>query len=313
MQEGKLFDIQHFGVHDGPGIRTLVFFKGCPMQCSWCCNPESQSPTEQMRYVAFRCKACFSCVSACPYQAIVPQDNSVLVDFSRCATCMERPCLEACNFGALNLTGYSITTEKLIGIIQKDIAFYRNSGGGVTFTGGEPLYQPVFLKEILGECKKAGIHTAIETCGYSRRTDLEDIVPLVDLFLFDIKIIDPDKHRQHTGRSNKLILDNLTCLASTDKRIILRFPLIPGMTDTAENIGDVILLMNKLGLKDIDLEPYHSLGVAKYDELGIKNPLGSILDDSGYPPVRFNEIQTLFTEQCHPRESGDRSPLTRVN
>jgi pyruvate formate lyase activating enzyme len=295
MLQGKLFDIQHFGVHDGPGIRTLVFFKGCPMKCAWCCNPESQSPENQIRYVDFKCKACFNCVSTCPYQAIIPLTGSVKIDFTLCTGCEAKPCLDACNHGALNLTGYSITSDKLLGIISKDIPFYRNSGGGVTFTGGEPLSQPEFLAEILGECKKAGIHTAIETCGYCSRENLGKIIPLVDLFLFDLKIIDPEKHRHHIGNSNKIILENLAYLAATGKRIIIRFPLIPGITDTDENINDVMLLMKRLGLQEIDLEPYHSLGTPKYAELGIINPLAGILDDSGYPGEKVNEISTRMT------------------
>jgi pyruvate formate lyase activating enzyme len=312
MQEGNIFDVQHFGVHDGPGIRTLVFFKGCPMSCTWCCNPESQSGEPRIRYIDFKCNACFGCLAVCPADAITPGTGTTLnIDFESCINCGPKPCLQVCNHGALTLTGYSISTEKLLGIIQKDMAFYRNSGGGVTFTGGEPMAQPEFLAEILGECKKLGIHTAIETAGYCSLADLEGILPLVDLFLFDIKIVDPDKHRQHTGRSNQLILDNLAFLASTGKTIRLRFPLIPGITDTDENINDVILLMKRLGLKDIDLEPYHNLGVAKYDEMGMNNPLAGVLDDSGYPAKRFTEIQSLFTEQCHPRESGDRLTETR--
>jgi pyruvate formate lyase activating enzyme len=294
MEQGKLFDIQFFGVHDGPGIRTLVFLKGCPLQCAWCCNPESQSPEDQIRYVDFRCKACFNCVSACPHQAIAPLIDSIRIDFARCSACLERPCLDACYNGALNLTGYTIGTGDLIKIIAKDSAFYRNSGGGVTFTGGEPLSQPEFLAEIIQESKTAGIHTAVETCGYCSQADLERIIPLVDLFLFDIKIVDPKKHMEFTGKSNRVILDNLRYLAKQGKRIIIRFPLIPGITDTQENISDIIELMNRLQLTEINLEPYHSLGVPKYTELGMNYSLSDITDDSGYPVDRYKQIEELF-------------------
>ncbi|TSA37069.1 MAG: glycyl-radical enzyme activating protein [Porphyromonadaceae bacterium] len=294
MQQGRLFDIQHFGVHDGPGIRTLVFFKGCPLRCLWCCNPESHSPDEQIRYVDFKCKACFQCVNVCPYQGITPLDESVKIDFVQCTTCLKKSCLDACNHGTLNLTGYTISAEKLIKIIGKDSAFYRNSGGGVTFTGGEPLSQPEFLGKILRKCKKAGIHTAIETCGYCSQAVLKEIIPLVDLFLFDIKIIDPEKHRKYTGKSNQLILENLTYLSTQKKRIIIRFPLIPGITDTDQNINDVILLLKKLGLVEIDLEPYHGLGIAKYEELGMEYLLHGIAGDSGYPIDRLRQIEDFF-------------------
>jgi pyruvate formate lyase activating enzyme len=182
------------------------------------------------------------------------------------------------------------------------MAFYRNSGGGVTFTGGEPLSQPEFLVDILLECKKAGIHTAVETCGYCRQADLKEIIPLVDLFLFDIKLIDPEKHRKYTGKSNQVILDNLTFLSTQKKQIIIRFPLIPGITDTDENINDVALLMKKLGLSDINLEPYHSLGNAKYNELGINFSFDGLADETGYPADRLEQIGKLFVKQLG--ESG---------
>lgn len=297
MLEGKLFDIQHFAVHDGPGIRTLVFFKGCPMKCAWCCNPESHFPGNQIRYIDYRCKACFDCYEVCQYQAITKQDDSIQINFNRCFNCLEKPCLEACNHAALNLTGYSINSDQLVEIIAKDIPFYKNSGGGVTFTGGEPLAQPEFLIETLGKCKEKGIHTAIETCGYCSRSVLDEILPLTDLFLYDIKIVNALKHEQFTGKSNQEILENMEYLAGKDKPVILRFPLIPGITDTDENLGDIISLMKRLGIKEIDLEPYHSLGNAKYDELGIHNPLAGILGDSGYPAGRLKQIEKIFNEK----------------
>jgi len=293
--QGTIFDIQHFGVHDGPGIRTLVFFKGCPLRCDWCCNPESQSRAPQPIYADFKCKACFRCVTICPFQAISPLSVSVSIDFTRCKTCTEKPCLEACNHGALKLTGYPITPEKLVDIVAKDIPFYRNSGGGVTFTGGEPTLQPEFLAECLSGCKNKGIHTAIETCGQCNLSVFRDISPLVDLFLFDIKLVDPEKHREFTGQSNEIILDNLTWLARQNKTVTLRFPLIPGITDTDQNVNDILGLMNRLGLKNIDLEPYHSLGVAKYAELGMDYRLDEKIDQSGYPAERLEEIRSQFS------------------
>lgn len=294
MGEGKIFDIQHFGVHDGPGIRTLVFFKGCPMKCAWCCNPESQSPEPHIRYIDSKCNACYACLAVCPANAITPGGETILeINFEACKSCESRPCIQVCNHGALSLTGYTIETEKLMDIISRDAAFYRNSGGGVTFTGGEPLAQPEFLAGILAECRKEGIHTAIETCGYCSHEDLKAILPMVDLVLFDIKIIDSEKHRHYTGNSNQVILDNLAWLSTQKKRIVLRFPLIPGITDTEENINDVIKIMKRLGLKEVDLEPYHSLGVAKYEEFGIINRLGGLLAEAGYPEERLKEILKL--------------------
>jgi pyruvate formate lyase activating enzyme len=294
MMEGQLFDIQHFAVHDGPGIRTLVFLKGCPMNCAWCCNPESKSTDYQIRYIDSKCNACFGCLAVCPADAITPGSETTLeINFDACKTCISKPCIQSCNYGALTLTGYTLGPEELLEIICKDIPFFRNSGGGVTFTGGEPLMQPEFLVTLLKGCKDAGIHTAIETCGYANRADLKVISELTDLFLFDVKIIDAEKHREHTGQSNQVILENLEYLTASGSKIILRFPLIPGITDTDENVGDVIRLMERLGLKEIDLEPWHSLGVAKYGEFGIENRMAG-LPETGYQVERLYQIRQMF-------------------
>lgn len=289
MSKGTLFDIQHFGVHDGPGIRTLVFMKGCPLRCSWCCNPESHSATPQVRYIRFRCKACHRCAEACTKEAITTLNESVLIDYDKCRICTSRTCLEACYHEALNLTGFSLDPTELLTIVSKDLAFYRNSGGGVTFTGGEPLSQPDFLLESLQLCKEAGIHTAIETCGYGNPDSIKAISPYTDLFLFDIKIINPDIHLRHTGQSNDLIIRNLEYLANEKKHIIIRLPLIPGITDTEENIGEIIGLMKKLNLQEIQLEPYHTLGEAKYEEFGVLHTENHIPEILNYPVETFIE------------------------
>lgn len=291
--EGRVFDIQHFGVHDGPGIRTLVFLKGCPMSCAWCCNPESRSPEPQLRYIHNRCTACYGCMAVCPAGAIFPDNGKVAIHFEACKTCPDKPCITACNYGAITLTGYSISSERLMEIIRKDIPFYRNSGGGVTFTGGEPLAQPEFLAAMLEQCKSEGIHTAVETCGCAKQDHFERILPLTDLFLYDLKIVDPDSHRQYTGKDNRLILDNLAWLVGQKARIIIRFPLISGITDREENTRAVLSLMETLGLDEIHLEPGHDLGVAKYAQLGMQYRLDG-LPDTGYPLERLEQIRELF-------------------
>ncbi|HBB92672.1 MAG: hypothetical protein A2X22_12160 [Bacteroidetes bacterium GWF2_49_14] len=283
MSQGTLFDIQHFGVHDGPGIRTLVFMKGCPLRCSWCCNPESHSAMPQVRYIRFRCKACHRCTEACTRGAITPINGSVLINYDKCRACTSRTCLDVCYHEALNLTGYSLDAKELLTIVSKDLVFYRNSGGGVTFTGGEPLSQPDFLLESLRLCQDAGIHTAIETCGYGNPDSVKAISPHTDLFLFDIKIINPDIHLRHTGQSNDVIIRNLDYLAKEHKHIILRFPLISGITDTEENIGEIIGLMKKLNLQEIQLEPYHTLGESKYEEFGVLHTENLIPEILNYP------------------------------
>jgi len=294
MQQGNIFDIQHFGVHDGPGIRSLVFLKGCPLRCAWCCNPESQSPVAQLRYLDFRCKACYHCVSSCPFKAITPQKESVMINFRWCAQCTQKSCLDACNYGAMNLTGYPITVGQLMDILLKEVPFYRNSGGGVTFTGGEPLMQPDFLLACLQECRQRGIHTAIETSGYCKPETFREIANHVDLFLYDIKLIDPQKHQMYTGKPNDWILQNLSWLSESKQSVIIRFPLIPDITDTDQNIGDVIHLMDRLDLQHIDLEPYHVLGMAKYAELGMTITPELIAHDSGYSVEKLTEVKDRF-------------------
>ncbi len=236
-------------------------------------------------------------MAVCPAGAIYPGGEKIAIDFSACETCETKPCLNACYHGALLLTGYAVTPEKLIGTLGKDIPFYRNSGGGVTFTGGEPLAQAGFLFEMLTRCKELGIHTAIETCGCGDPADFVRIAPVTDLFLFDVKIVDPDQHRKYTGRDNTIILENLERLVAMNARIIIRFPLIAGITDTGENILDVLLLMNRLGLQQIDLEPGHSLGFGKYDEFGMVNGMDAETDNYPslpYPATKIEDVCELM-------------------
>jgi pyruvate formate lyase activating enzyme len=272
MHSGQLFDIQHFGVHDGPGIRTLVFMKGCPLRCTWCCNPESHQPCAQVRYLRSRCRGCHLCSETCPHGAIEPLTGFVRIGFTRCTGCNDHLCLDACPHEALSLCGFRMSSRELVSEVVKDLDFYRNSGGGVTFTGGEPLAQPEFLRESLEFCKTKGIHTAIETCGYGSLENLRAIVPYTDLFLYDLKLADPAMHREFTGKSNRLILKNLEYLSHEQKEIIIRLPLVPGITDTPDNIGAIIRLMKELGLGEINLEPYHPLGITKYEQFGISRP-----------------------------------------
>ncbi|HEY9765381.1 MAG TPA: glycyl-radical enzyme activating protein, partial [Chroococcales cyanobacterium] len=263
-----IFDIQHYAVHDGPGIRTLVFLKGCPLRCAWCCNPESQSPGVELRHSAFHCRGCLRCREACEKKAVTAD---LSFDRSLCLDCREKLCVEACDFSALARVGREMTVEEIVEIVSLDIPFYRNSGGGVTFSGGEPFFQPAFLLELLKECKRRGIHTAVETCGFAREEDLFSFLPLVDLFLFDLKIADPFEHFRLTGVSNELILKNLEIVAKSSP-LLLRLPLIPGGTDSEENLSSIAEQAKSLGITSVCLEPYHSLGVEKYREFGRECP-----------------------------------------
>ncbi len=197
------------------------------------------------------------------------KDGTLVHDFGICSECSAKPCTGACPYDARSITGREISADELIDTITRDIPFYRNSGGGVTFSGGEPFHQPEFLIEMLKRCQAAGIHTAVETCGWASQTDLRQAIPLTSLFLFDLKIINPDNHLRHTGKPVEPILENLSLLASEHPEVIVRFPLVPGITDTWENLNDILGIMKKNGLSRINLEPYHSLGADKYQEHGL--------------------------------------------
>ena len=289
---GTILTIQHCAVHDGPGIRTLVFMKGCPLRCSWCCNPESQSAQPQLRYLKFHCKACLECVEHCPTASVSASDDGMQRSFDECNICESKVCIEKCNNNAITLSGKEITADELVKAIALDISFYRNSGGGVTFSGGEPLMQPAFLLEVLKKCKALEIHTAIETCGWADRKSLQDIIPFTDLFLFDLKIMDPELHQIHTGMPIGPILENLAFLASQNADIIIRVPLVPGITDTLPNMESIAEIMHANGLEQICLEPYHSLGQAKYEEHGLKYSLEHL---GLYNMQQINVLCDFFT------------------
>ena len=291
--KGTIFAIQHYAVHDGPGIRTLVFLKGCSLRCVWCCNPESQSDHFQLRYISFHCKSCLRCITACSRGAITTAGETLLHDFDICRNCSDKPCIDACPYEALSVTGREVTPDELMDVLIRDIPFYRNSGGGVTFTGGEPFHQPGFLVEMLRRCRGSGIHTAIETCGWTTETILLEAIPLTGLFLFDLKIINPDLHLRYTGQPVGPILDNLAFVAARHPEVIIRFPLIPGITDTDENLQEIVQVMHKNLLKRIHLEPYHTLGIDKYQEHGMKYGL---LDLTPYAPGKLEEVRRFFTE-----------------
>jgi pyruvate formate lyase activating enzyme len=287
MADGFLFDIQHYAVHDGPGIRTLVFFKGCPLECAWCCNPESQSFLPQLRYFDAKCKKCFTCAENCNLNAISVQDNFVKRGFDFCEKCEDKLCVELCNYDALRISGKKYSVPEVVDIVSKDIPFYNNSGGGITFSGGEPFSQPEFLLQILKECKNLKIHTAVETCGWCAKEAIEKSLEYVDLFLFDLKIIDEEQHIKYTGKSNKQILENLKFLAQKNKKIIVRLPLIPGITDTSINIKNIISFVNNNQLNEISLEPYHTLGIEKYREHGLNYLLPELKDS------KIEEIESV--------------------
>ena len=296
MSRGVVFDIQRYAVHDGPGIRTLVFLKGCPLRCAWCCNPESQEALPELMRRAALCDACGRCVAACPAGAISQKGRGVPVfNRSGCAGCRCFPCAGACPKDALARTGREAGAPEIIAEIVQDQDFYRNSGGGVTFSGGEPFMQPAFLGELLSGCRARGIHTAVETCGYARAEDILALEPSVNLFFFDLKVLDPEQHRRFTGQDNRIILDNFRRLAGLcPGKMTTRLTLVPGVSDTPENLSAVAGLLRELRLGVIELLEYHPLGLGKWEGLGRNTAYRS-----GIPPSRggLAEAELYFAKQ----------------
>ncbi len=282
---GLIFDIRRYAVHDGPGIRTTVFLKGCPLACWWCHNPESQEAGPEMIFREARCAHCGECAAACLQGAIGWQDGLPVTDAALCLRC--GACAEACPSGAREISGRDWTVAAVMAQVRRDITFFDESGGGITLSGGEPLYQPEFSAALLRACRAEDIHTALDTSGFAPWEVLDGLREAVDLFLYDVKLMDEALHLKYTGVSNRLILDNLRRLADLGQRIILRVPLIPGLTDSEENIRAIAGLARSLPhTPRVDLLPYHDAARLKYQRLGLEYPLpagaalaGGKLDD----------------------------------
>ena len=267
-KKGIIFDIQRFSVHDGPGIRSLVFFKGCPLSCQWCSNPESIAHAPQLFVVKDNCIRCGQCAKVCPTGAVF-YDGSLQVDRDKCCECGR--CSEVCYPGALTMTGQSWTVEELIKELEKDEIHYRKSNGGITLSGGEPLAQPEFARDLLKACKEKGWHTAIETSGVATDEVWELLLPHLDLVLLDIKHMNADKHKKFTGLNNSAVLQSAMKLADDDKvELIFRVPVVPGFNDEVIEIAEIACLAKVLEVKKLHLLPYHPYGEKKYEDLGMK-------------------------------------------
>lgn len=267
MIKGKIFDIQRFSVHDGPGIRTTVFMKGCPLRCKWCHNPEGLQVKLQIKYMEEKCISCGNC-------RVCQNNCHVLNDLHRynrdnCDACGE--CVKVCPSEALTVCGMEMVPEKVLQKVMEDIDFYGDDGG-VTFSGGEALLQASFVAECLKLCKMKGLHTAVDTCGHIPYEEIEKTLPYCDLYLYDIKAFDSDVHKKYTGVGNELILENLTKLDKEGKEIWIRIPVVNRVNNTTEHMEKIADFIGKLGnVTQVTLMPYHSLGKSKYETLGLES------------------------------------------
>lgn len=270
MNTALIFDIKHFAIHDGDGIRTTVFFKGCPLKCVWCHNPEGISFSESIALYQHKCKGCGDCMRVCPEGAHVSFDGAHIIDFEKCKGC--GLCTEECSADALKLYGRKVSTGEVLEELMEDKDFYSQSGGGVTLSGGECLAQADFCAELLRELKKCGIHTAVDTSGFVPRSAIDKVIPYTDVFLYDVKAFDESVHIYCTGRSNGVILENLKYIDACGKDIEIRIPYVPGYNDSEmEKIADFLSLLKSL--KRVRLLSYHNYAGSKYAALGMENTL----------------------------------------
>lgn len=302
MSKGTVFNIQKMSIHDGPGIRTTVFFKGCPLRCIWCSNPESQKVGKEVACFQARCVNCGYCAAVCPKGLIEKQPPFAITSREECDLC--GVCVKECCTNAKKIIGEDYAAEELVEEIMKDKSFYDSSGGGATFSGGEPLSQAEFLIEALKLCKEKGVHTAIETTGMAPSDALLEAAKYLDLIFYDIKHTDDEIHKEVTGVSNVQILENLKKVAKVHDNIVVRIPVIPGINDDDENIGKTADFAAGLGIGRLELLPYHNLGEVKYGQLGRKYSLPDIKTP--------DEKRMAFIASTAEKAVGDRNTKVTV-
>ena len=292
MEKGITFNIQKFSIHDGPGIRTTVFFKGCPLRCEWCSNPESQIKNVQILHDQSKCSHCLSCVVACPNGAITHEDNKIIINEDKCVGCLT--CVNSCPNKALSYEGDYQTIEEIVDICMQDIDFYEESGGGVTISGGEGMSQPEFLKRLIAELKKNSVHVAIETTGYVKKETFEELARELDLLLFDVKHYDREKHYNGTKVYNDLIVENLKWAIDNGIEVLPRIPVIPDFNDSLEDAEGLAKLLVEVGAKKVQLLPFHQFGEKKYELL---NRNYKYKNKKALYPEDLEEYQKIFEDK----------------
>jgi pyruvate formate lyase activating enzyme len=296
--EGIIFNIQRYSLDDGPGMRTTVFVKGCPLSCLWCSNPESQDSQPMVTYRYTSCKGCGTCVKTCPKNAVTLDGDGVHIDRTVCDRCGE--CVKGCVYDALRLTGEVVTVEKLMKTIKRDKVYYQTSGGGVTCSGGEILMQPDFVAEIFRQCHAEGIHTCADTCGYGPEEAMRKILEHSDLVYFDIKHMNADRHREYTGVDNEIILKNLSIALASGVSVVIRVPLIPEHNDSEENLRAMAGYVSKLGsgIDHVCILPYHNYGANKYRMIDKTYPLEGLRKLTPEEEERAKNIIEGFGLKC---------------
>ena len=275
---GLVLNIMHFALHDGPGIRTTVFLKGCPLHCWWCHNPESQSSEPEVIFFEERCIRSGDCVRACPHGALRLDGNRLLHDPARCDHCAE--CVAACPTTARQLAGRWMTVPEVLAEVAKDEVFFEESGGGVTVSGGEPLMQATFVESLLAALHAKGVKTVLDTCGVADPSLVRRVSENVDLFYYDLKLMDDERHRHYTGMGNTVILENLKLLAERKREVVVRVPVIPGVNDDTANFDQLTGFLRPLGLRAVDLLPYHRFGSEKYRRLHLPYEMEGVVPPS---------------------------------